>query len=210
MAAQVLPANRLPRQRTMLNRVEKLLVVRRVPISIAIFATLLVVDIFVRGVRPRNVLDFTDPFVVGGELLIYLGLVIRAWAAGTLHKDRQLTTTGPYRLVRNPLYIGSFFMMFGFCALIGDSVMLWVLLGPFVLMYWLNVRKEERYLGRLFGDQWTQFAARVPRFIPRRLVVPKFSEWSLAQWRRNREYEALLGSLLALALLLVWRMVAGG
>lgn len=209
MASQVLPATRVPRQRTLLNRIEKLLVVRRVPISIAIFATVLGLDLFVLGVRPRNVLDGTDPFVIGGGLLILSGLAIRAWAAGTLHKDRQLTTTGVYRLVRNPLYIGSFFMMFGFCALIHDSLMIWVLLGPFVLMYWLNVRKEERYLGRIYGDQWTAFAARVPRFFPRRLTLPQPGEWSLAQWRRNREYEAALGSLLALVLLRLWWLAAG-
>ena len=139
-----------------------------------------------------------------GVSLIALGLAIRAWAAGTLHKDRQLTTTGPYRMVRNPLYVGSFLMMFGFCVLIHDSVMIWILLGPVAMMYWLNVRKEERYLARIYGDAWTNFAASVPRFFPRRLVIPKFSEWSPAQWRHNREYEAALGSLLALGLLRLW------
>ena len=37
-----------------------------------------------------------------------VGLWIRGWSAGTIHKDEELTTTGPYAFARNPLYVGSF------------------------------------------------------------------------------------------------------
>ena len=43
-----------------------------------------------------------------GSAFVVLGLAIRAWAAGQLQKDKQLTTSGPYSHTRNPLYLGSF------------------------------------------------------------------------------------------------------
>ena len=52
---------------------------------------------------------FSHPTVawVGmGAVLVALGLWIRAWSAGTIHKDEELTTTGPYAFTRNPLYMG--------------------------------------------------------------------------------------------------------
>ena len=51
--------------------------------------------------------------MAAGVTLSALGLVVRAWAAGTIHKDRVLTTGGPYSYTRNPLYLGSLFLGFG-------------------------------------------------------------------------------------------------
>src|SRR5450432_743900 len=42
-----------------------------------------------------------------------IGLGLRAWAAGSLAKDRQLATGGPYAYARNPLYIGTLLVAAG-------------------------------------------------------------------------------------------------
>ena len=44
-----------------------------------------------------------------GLVLAVLGVGIRLWAAGTIHKGREITISGPYAWVRHPLYVGWFF-----------------------------------------------------------------------------------------------------
>ena len=48
--------------------------------------------------------------LIGGALIALLGLSIRIWACGILRKEKELTTSGPYRYTRNPLYFGSMIM----------------------------------------------------------------------------------------------------
>ena len=43
-----------------------------------------------------------------GTPLSVLGLLVRGWAAGSIDKDQELTTSGPYAYLRNPLYLGTF------------------------------------------------------------------------------------------------------
>jgi len=177
---------------------------RRVAVSVVLIPVLVGLDLFVFHNTPRDVLRLTDPLVVLAELLILMGLVIRSWAAGTLRKKKQLATSGPYAWIRNPLYAGSFLMMLGFGTLMHDPLTLWIVIGPVAWMYWQAVLAEERHIASIFPGEWPQYAAKVPRFIPRRLSWPRAGEWSLAQWRHNLEFQAWLGSALALAGLKLW------
>jgi protein-S-isoprenylcysteine O-methyltransferase Ste14 len=184
----------------------RMLVDRRVPISVALFATLIGLDIVVFHSQPRDLLQLADPLVAPALLLVLAGLLVRSWAAGTLRKRQQLATTGPYAWVRNPLYVGSFLMMVGFGTLMRDALTLWIVIGPVAWLYWHAVQCEERNLSRLFPNDWPSYAASVPRFFPRRIALPRTTDWSLAQWLHNSEYQAWLGSLLALAGIQLWHM----
>src|SRR5262249_6494784 len=48
-------------------------------------------------------------------MIVEVGCLIRAWAAGYLLKGKRVAVGGPYAFVRNPLYIGSFIIGIGFC-----------------------------------------------------------------------------------------------
>lgn len=178
---------------------------RRIQISIVVFGVLLLVNLFVRRIQPVDLLDLSNPLSAIGLALLACGLLIRSWAAGTLHKIKTLTNTGIYALVRNPLYVGSFLMMFGFCALLADWLTLAVVAGPLVLMYWAKVRDEEAHLARLFPQDWPHYAAATPRFIPR-LALPTAAGFSAAQWLHHKEYQAAIASLAALLGLYFWRL----
>jgi protein-S-isoprenylcysteine O-methyltransferase Ste14 len=141
-------------------------------------------------------------------LFVIWGLLVRTWAAGTLRKQRELATTGPYAYVRHPLYFGSFLMMLGFGTLIHDPVTLWVVAGPVAWIYWQAIKSEERQIAKLFPKEWAGYAAAVPRLLPWRLVQPRFGDWSLAQWMGNSEYRAWLGTAVALAGIKLWQMWA--
>ena len=64
----------------------------------------------------------------------FVGLLIRAWAAGHIVKNEQLTTTGPYAHTRNPLYFGSFLIAAGF-ALAAHWSLLLVVIALFAFIY---------------------------------------------------------------------------
>lgn len=179
---------------------------RRVPLTVFLFALLLLEDV-VNRVNPRNLANLADYKVLVGLGLVFCGTGLRSWAAGTLHKRRVLTTSGPYGLVRHPLYIGSFMMMLGFCTLIDDAENIWFVLGPVLALYIYRALTEERTLAAAFPDQWAEFERKVPRFFPRRLPKQPIATWSLNQWIKNREYQALSAVLLGLVALQVWQIV---
>lgn len=181
---------------------------RRVPLSIGLFAGLIAVDLFVLHTRPRDFLSLADPLALAAIGLVFAGLLVRTWAAGTLRKQQQLAKTGPYALVRHPLYFGSFLMMIGFGTLIQDPITLWAVAGPVAWLYWHAIRSEERKVASLFPTEWAAYARRVPRFLPYRPAAIDLTDWSLAQWQRNSEHRAWLGTALALAAIKIWQLAA--
>jgi protein-S-isoprenylcysteine O-methyltransferase Ste14 len=141
-----------------------------------------------------------------GALVAAIGLFIRGAAAGYLRKHQALATAGPYARTRNPLYLGSAFLAAGF-AVAGRS---WLAAAPlvayFLLFYPAVMKREEEELRAGYGRAFEEYAARVPLFWPRvgaaaASAAPK-AGFSWACYRRNREYQALLGFLAGLVL--VW------
>jgi protein-S-isoprenylcysteine O-methyltransferase Ste14 len=158
------------------------------------------------GVEPHSVFNPREPASLVGCMLVFAGLAVRSWAAGVLKKTRELTTTGPYAVIRNPLYIGSFLIMSGFCTIIGDPANILVALGPIAGLYFLQVRHEERTLSQRYEGRWTEYARRVPRFFPRALPPAPCAAWSVDQWLGNREYRALGAALVGLLAVHAWHL----
>lgn len=183
-------------------------VARRVPISVGLFGLLVAGDIVVLHSRPHDVLALTNPLVACSLALILTGLLVRTWAAGTLRKQRQLATTGPYALVRHPLYLGSFLMMLGFGALIQNPLTLALVAIPVAWLYWHAIHSEERRLAVLFPLEWNAYKTKVPRVLPLRPVRLQFREWSIGQWLRNSEHRAWIGSAVALVAIRLWYLMA--
>lgn len=192
--------------RKLLDSVSALLIRRRILISGILFG-LLIAHAVVYGPKPHDLINYRDPLSVLGALLVVGGLALRSWSAGILFKNAELTTAGPYSLIRNPLYVGSFLMMFGFCALIADPISIAVILGPVLLIYIVKVRQEERLLSNRFSEQWAVYARTTPRFLPRLRWVNVKADWRFSQWLRHREYQAVLASLVALAAIKVWHVM---
>ncbi len=145
----------------------------------------------------------TSQFMLAGFPVALLGLAFRAAAAGVIHKDAVLAQTGPYRLTRNPLYFGSFLLATGFAVMSGSVASAASLLVPFVIVYPAVMRKEERHLEGLFGQEFGRFKSRVRLFVPTRLDLRVFEGFSLEQYLANREHNALAGFVGATAVLLV-------
>lgn len=182
------------------------LVKQRVTISLFVFSSLLLKDL-VTGIRPHDTGNLQDPLSIMGLVTVALGLAIRSWAAGVINKSKVLATTGPYRLCRHPLYLGSLLMMFGFCVLIGSLLDACVVFGPVLAIYLLTIQREERRLAERHGAAWAQYAATAPQFFPYRPFRQFGCDWSFAQWLDNREYKAAATATAALLLLHLWRVL---
>jgi protein-S-isoprenylcysteine O-methyltransferase Ste14 len=148
------------------------------------------------------------PLAIGiGAAIAAAGLVVRGAAAGHLRKLETLTTSGPYAWMRNPLYFGSALLAGGF-AVAGHSP--WaalVLIAYFGIFYPVVMKKEEGELRERYGPAFIEYAERVPFFFPwpprggNRVSGAESNGFSWEQYKRNREYQAALGALLALGVL---------
>lgn len=149
-------------------------------------------------------------FLIAGAITAFLGLLLRACAAGYLEKSRALATSGPYRYTRNPLYLGSFFMGLGFAVAARSWVLGLVFVCFFILIYGPVMRREESFLRRQFGEPYERYANHVSLFFPTLRIPSNAPENSTSkdgfQWERywrNHEYEAALGYMCGLVFLVI-------
>jgi protein-S-isoprenylcysteine O-methyltransferase Ste14 len=135
----------------------------------------------------------------GGGILVFFGEVIRVWASGHLMRSQELTTSGPYAYLRDPLYLGRLLLLVGFCVMAWGYA--WILLiiglGVFFFNYMpRKYRKEMTRLEDLYGDEYRQYAAYIRSLVPRLKPYPRARQksWSFDLfWKENREQYFLLG-----------------
>ncbi len=155
-------------------------------------------------------------------LLVVPGLLLRAYAAGYVRKNAELTQTGPYAYTRNPLYLGSMLAAFGFTAASRQWGLVLLLALLFLFIYLPVIRSEESFLREHFAE-FDGYAARVPRLLPRLMPAPPpaaqsmdaqgGSAFSSEKYRRHREYNSVMGAAAvyaALLLLMLWRAHTAG
>jgi protein-S-isoprenylcysteine O-methyltransferase Ste14 len=155
------------------------------------------------------------PAAVAWSLALVLpGLWLRAYAAGYVKKNRELTVTGPYAHTRNPLYLGSMLIAAGFAlALLSWPVAL-LLAAGFAVIYIPVIASEERFLRATFPG-FDAYCRRVPRLIPH-LTPARDTEtkcaagaFSFSLYLRHREYNAVIGAALLYLSLLFLRPALG-
>lgn len=139
------------------------------------------------------------PEILRAMPLVMLGVGIRTWARGHLDRKNRLTQTGPYRLVRHPLYIGSFLIGFGVSAMLGTWVLPVLFTVTYLVMYLPKGIREDRYLLSRYGEEYREYAARVGAIFPRLSTAalgPDGGPPIHFEWRRvigHREWKTWLG-----------------
>jgi len=162
---------------------------------------------FVSGVLVLILAQPTARSLAIGMSIAALGEVVRIWAAGHLHKSREVNASGPYRYVPHPLYVGSTVMGVGLaiaCASIPVAVLIALYL---VTTLTAAIKSEEAFLRRTFGEQYDLYRSGIAA--KRRDPGASRRRFSLAQAIANREYRAVAGFVVAL-LLLVWKAAYNG
>src|SRR5581483_1991381 len=141
-----------------------------------------------------------------GLPVVFLGEAIRIWSSGHIVKNDSLTTSGPYRLTRNPLYVGNFFLGLGFVLMAGLPLMILVFVPVFFFIYDATIAEEEKFLTQRYGEAFRTYQKTVPRFFPKLSFAAsstgRFS-WSLV--KKHREMKTWL-AILAGVLLFLFKM----
>jgi protein-S-isoprenylcysteine O-methyltransferase Ste14 len=108
--------------------------------------------------------------VLAGSILVTIGTIYELYALYHLRKSfailpeaRALVTSGPYGWSRNPLYVAELVAMLGLLLPCGEIALLVV---PVAVGQWLRMRWEEQVLAAEFPDEFREYAARVPRWLP--------------------------------------------
>jgi protein-S-isoprenylcysteine O-methyltransferase Ste14 len=164
---------------------------------IAVLARLRVALGFVMGALVLVLAQPSRRSLIAGMLVAVIGEALRVWAAGHLHKSREVTASGPYRWIPHPLYVGSSIMGLGLaisCRSVTVAVVIAVYLATTLTA---AVKSEEAFLRRTFGDQYDLYRQGV---VARRSLASA-RRFSVAQAMANREYRAVAGLLIVMLLL---------
>ena len=116
---------------------------------------------FVFGVLVLILAQPTGRSLIVGMSIAMCGEWFRIWAAGHLHKSREVTASGPYRWIAHPLYLESSVMGAGLavaCASIPVAILIAVYLATALTS---AIKSEEAYLRRAFGDQYDLYRSGV-------------------------------------------------
>jgi len=143
--------------------------------SLLFFFTLLVTESRLEGHL------ITPALFLLGLVLVGVATVGRLWCSLYIsgYKNAELVTAGPYSVSRNPLYFFSFLGFIGLGFATETFTFPLVLAVSFGIAYPLIIAREEQYLRAKFGDAFSAYAARTPRFFPRFTDLIEPESWSV-------------------------------
>jgi protein-S-isoprenylcysteine O-methyltransferase Ste14 len=114
--------------------------------------------------------------IIAGLIITFTGQIIRAATIGLTFiarggKDKKvhaegLITTGMFAHCRNPLYVGNILMLLGVGVLSNSLLYLVIMIPAFLFIYQSIILAEENFLKAKFGQQYSNYCARVNRWIP--------------------------------------------
>lgn len=111
---------------------------------------------------------FHELLVWGGYILIIIGAFGRIYCSAFIggRKNDVLIRSGPFSMVRNPLYVFSFIATVGIGMQSGMLIILVILISAFIFYYPMVVNKEEGFLENKFGEDYRKYKNEVPRWFP--------------------------------------------
>lgn len=122
-----------------------------------------------------------------GTLLAIAGELVRVYSVafiGSISRTRNtsstgsgLITRGPFSWVRNPLYVGNFFITFGMAVFSGISWVMVLTVLLFAFQYYAIVKYEEKLLTERFGAEYEAYMKTTPAWFPSRLPSLEGLEW---------------------------------
>ena len=117
--------------------------------------------------------NFSWQLALALGVVMTIGVVIEVWGYAVLARSlsivpeaRELKVTGPYRLVRHPIYFGQFVAQAGFLLISANTHWVWIsLYALFVAMQLYRSKLEDRVLADAFGEPYRQWQQRTFWFV---------------------------------------------
>ena len=113
--------------------------------------------------------------VIVGVVIAAAGIVLASWAARTFHRAQTpvnpfqpstaLVREGPFRFSRNPMYVGMSILAVGLAIVVNSFWPILFLPVSLVVVHATVIRREERYLSKLFGAAYDDYRRHVRRFL---------------------------------------------
>jgi protein-S-isoprenylcysteine O-methyltransferase Ste14 len=110
-----------------------------------------------------------------GAVILLAGIGFDVAAMREMHRHRAniaphraataLVTSGPFALSRNPIYLGNTLLLTGAALLFGSLWLLLAAAAAALAVTELAIRREEAHLSAQFGDAWTAYSERTPRWL---------------------------------------------
>ena len=151
-----------------------------------------------------------------GIAVALAGQLLRAMVIGFAYvrrggKDKQiyadsLQQEGFFAHCRNPLYVGNFLALVGFCLIYNSLLCYLVAIPFFAFAYAAIIAAEEQFLRGRFGAEYADYCRRVPRIIPNFRGLGRSLEGMEFDWKRlvRKEYGSTYAGVCAILVLLVW------
>jgi Phospholipid methyltransferase len=146
--------------------------------------------------------------VYAGLPIAVVGMLVRLHASGFVVKNKELATSGPYALMRHPLYTGNIILIVGFAI---ASSLWWALplsLAFFWFYYPAAIEYEDRKLHGIFGEEWKAWSTETPALMPKLANIDRLfaGRWSFKKSTlRNGEIFIAIYILACMAWI-VWRL----
>jgi protein-S-isoprenylcysteine O-methyltransferase Ste14 len=165
---------------------------------------------------------FADPLVAVavGFGIALLGQLVRGVTIGFEYiirggRDRRvyaenLVTEGFYRLCRNPMYVGNLLIVAGLAVATNSLTCLLVVIPLYLFVYIAIVAAEEAFLRNKFGAAYDQYAADVPRWLPRLAALGEALRDGSFHWKRVlvKEFHTPFGWMTVLLLMSLWHLAS--
>lgn len=161
---------------------------KRLKIDGFLSASLAIVLIYLARLfyRPKGkILNYTLDII--GMIAVVFGQILRI--SGRNYKKQHsgqgssLITDGTYSLVRNPMYLGTFLMGFGFVTILWPWWFLLIFAGIFYLRFKNLILSEESKLSEIFGKSYKEYKQSVPRFIPSVARLTQLPKYLPLKWK---------------------------
>ncbi|MCD6533304.1 MAG: isoprenylcysteine carboxylmethyltransferase family protein [Deltaproteobacteria bacterium] len=141
-----------------------------------------------------------------GLFISLAGETLQVWCFAALHKKKELAITGPYAAVRNPMYIGRYFLILGVVTITGN-LFLMIIFSIIYYFYMVNrVGREEVVLKEIFAEAYQEYCNRTNRFIPAWQEVDKeticYFRWNL--FFKNNAHLNLLSVIVGYLIVYSW------
>lgn len=147
-----------------------------------------------------------------GTIVVTFGELIRVYSVafiGGVSRTRsgslgeKLITGGPFQWVRNPLYCGNFFIVFGLAIFSGSLWFTLFTVALFYFQYHFIIQYEEKILEEKFQEEYREYRRRVPAWFPKKIPSLNELEWSDSYSKALLSEKRTLSAIAAMLFILV-------
>jgi hypothetical protein len=150
------------------EKARKILVKARIPIALAFI-------IFI-------IFQIKKEYFFYGMSISFFGEFIQVWCFSSLDKQKTIAIRGLYCITRNPMYLGRYFLILG-CFVLTGNIPLIIFYTLFYYFYMVNrVKREEKTLKEIFGDDYLNYLDQVNRFFPS-FKIASFKTLFFFRWK---------------------------